>query len=1127
MKKNVFSLVLWTVLILWQQSHAQQTDISVNNDPGQCSAIVTYTVPETTYQDSIPPHTLSGYDTIGFKDGNYYYISQTEEPAAESYANAHNLNAYVATVLNADVNQFLANYLSTNNIASAEIGYNDIDTEGTFVWDSGSTSTYTNWAAGEPNNAGNEDYTELNYDGYWNDYPETNATKAIIEKAGQPFELLSGPASGDPFPIGLTQVIYKGIDDTGEAVFSHFNVTVTDNEAPQFTNYPNDITIDVDSGSCGAIVNYTTPTATDNCDTNSYYVALSESTLNDLSDWTIIDNNGDGWTINSDNHFQTSYNWDSKSRIIDLLSLNYDPEVLDTSPDIIVSENYIGGAPNYTDYYRFKAKLLDANGNELDSFDSGLITTTDTVQTISHTFSGYPAGVRQIVIEDGGRDMEDWLGNFGSIMYGTQIQIQNKVLVKQIAGLANGDTYPVGTTTNVFQAKDLAGNYSNCSFNVSVTDNEGPQFANCPNNINVDVDSGSCDALVNYTTPTATDNCDTNSYYVALSEHTLNDLSDWTIMYNDGDGWIVNADNHFQTSNGWNSKKRVIDLLSLNYDPEVLDTSPDIIVSENYIGGAPNYADLYGFIVRLLDTNGNELDSFDAGVITTTDTVQTISHTFSGYPAGVRQIVIEDSGRDAEGWTGHHGSIMYGTQIQIQNKVIEKQITGLADGDTYPVGTTTNSFQAKDLAGNVSNCTFNITVSDNEGPQFANCPNDITVDVDTDSCGALVNYTMPTATDNCNTNSYYVALSEHTLNDLNDWTIIDNNGDGWTINSDNHFQTSYAWDSKSRAIDLLNLNYDPEVLDTSPDIIVSENYIGGAPNYTDYYRFKAKLLDANGNELDSFDSGLITTTDTVQTISHTFSGYPAGVRQIVIEDGGRDMEGWLGNFGSIMYGTQIQIQNNVLTSQTSGLADGDTYPVGTTTNEFQAKDLAGNISNCTFNVTITDNELPEIVCPGNQEVTLQAGENSYVLPDYVANNDVTASDNCSVNITQSPAAGTNLSAGTYQINFEATDPSGNAQTCSFELIVNNNNGINENYQTNNIKLYPNPAKNSINLEITENVTIKKIEIYDITGRKLYSEIFTNNFKNKSMNISKLATGKYFMHLQTNSGLYIKQFLVNK
>jgi hypothetical protein len=45
--------------------------------------------------------------------------------------------------------------------------------EGTFAWADGSTSTYTNWDAGEPNNAlAGEDYAEIRHDsatGNWND----------------------------------------------------------------------------------------------------------------------------------------------------------------------------------------------------------------------------------------------------------------------------------------------------------------------------------------------------------------------------------------------------------------------------------------------------------------------------------------------------------------------------------------------------------------------------------------------------------------------------------------------------------------------------------------------------------------------------------------------------------------------------------------------------------------------------------------------------------------------------------------------------------------------------------------------------------------------------------------------
>ena len=50
-------------------------------------------------------------------------------------------------------------------------GYNDRDREDTWVWDDGSSSTYTNWYPGEPNDSGGEDCMELNRfgDATWND----------------------------------------------------------------------------------------------------------------------------------------------------------------------------------------------------------------------------------------------------------------------------------------------------------------------------------------------------------------------------------------------------------------------------------------------------------------------------------------------------------------------------------------------------------------------------------------------------------------------------------------------------------------------------------------------------------------------------------------------------------------------------------------------------------------------------------------------------------------------------------------------------------------------------------------------------------------------------------------------
>jgi hypothetical protein len=51
------------------------------------------------------------------------------------------------------------------------LGYNDTESEGSWRWSHGSSS-YTNWASGDPNNWSNEDCAMDNWsgDGRWRDY---------------------------------------------------------------------------------------------------------------------------------------------------------------------------------------------------------------------------------------------------------------------------------------------------------------------------------------------------------------------------------------------------------------------------------------------------------------------------------------------------------------------------------------------------------------------------------------------------------------------------------------------------------------------------------------------------------------------------------------------------------------------------------------------------------------------------------------------------------------------------------------------------------------------------------------------------------------------------------------------
>lgn len=76
---------------------------------------------------------------------------------------------------------------------------------------------------------------------------------------------------------------------------------------------------------------------------------------------------------------------------------------------------------------------------------------------------------------------------------------------------------------------------------------------------------------------------------------------------------------------------------------------------------------------------------------------------------------------------------------------------GLPSGATFPVGTTVNTFEVTDPAGNATRCSFKVMVTD-EVPPVLRCPSDMAVYADAGSCSATVERVdlgSPTTTDNC------------------------------------------------------------------------------------------------------------------------------------------------------------------------------------------------------------------------------------------------------------------------------------------------------------------------------------------------------------------------------------------
>lgn len=180
-----------------------------------------------------------GGDTLYNPDNGHYYesvyvsssISWTDAKTAAQGRTLSGLQGYLATITSAEENTFVGSKVS----ADAWIGANDSNSEGDWRWVTGPEGEengglgrafysgasggsavggeYNNWATGEPNNSGDEDYAHMygSRDGKeWNDYPNSLSVRYyLVEYGGM---------SGDPeTPPQLTATITVNITSVNDA----------------------------------------------------------------------------------------------------------------------------------------------------------------------------------------------------------------------------------------------------------------------------------------------------------------------------------------------------------------------------------------------------------------------------------------------------------------------------------------------------------------------------------------------------------------------------------------------------------------------------------------------------------------------------------------------------------------------------------------------------------------------------------------------------------------------------------------------------------------------------------------------------------------------------------------------
>lgn len=320
------------------------------------------------------------------------------------------------------------------------------------------------------------------------------------------------------------------------------------------------------------------------------------------------------------------------------------------------------------------------------------------------------------------------------------------VTTTQTAGLASGSNFPIGTTVETFLVDDGLGNQSSCSFDIVVADNEAPVIS-APANITVNNDAGICGAVVTYTAPVGTDNCTgaTTALTSGIGSGGTFPVGTTTETYTvtDGSGNTASASFTVTVNDIEAPVIAPVSNITVSNDPGMCSA----VVTYTAPVGTDNCSGATTTLTSGIGSGG----TFPLGTTTETYTV-----TDGAGNSSSTSFTVTVTDNEAPVLTCP-GTITVNNDSGMCSAVVTYTppagtdncsgattvlLSGIGSGGTFPVGTSIETYQSTDLAGNTSTCQFNVVVNDAEAP-FITCPGDV------QSCTGAITGIGPITLDNC------------------------------------------------------------------------------------------------------------------------------------------------------------------------------------------------------------------------------------------------------------------------------------------------------------------------------------------------------------------------------------------
>ncbi|XP_071840115.1 uncharacterized protein [Apostichopus japonicus] len=619
-----------------------------------------------------------------------------------------------------------------------------------------------------------------------------------------------------------------------------------------------------------------------------------------------------------------------------------------------------------------------------------------------------------------------------------------------------GECFMFGSTLVRYTFTDAAGNQARCTFSVQINfpDTVPPVISNCPEDITLQSSMTEGCLNVNWIEPTATDDTSVpilleRSHAPGLCLPGGSTLVTYRFADLEGNEQICSfivqvnfRDNEPPTVIGCPSDITLVAegnapcVTARWTDPFVVDNGPgEVVTTQTSMSG--NCFALGDTLVSYIftDSSGNIATcTFNVNIFR----IDVIPPVISNCPADITLEAFNNDQCVSVNWIEPFGVDESPGDVTIRDRTSRP-------GDCFPVGETVVTYVFRDVAGNTAICTFtiNITPRDDNPPVVISCPNDMSLELLSNSQCLVVTWGDPIVIDD---RTGQIATTQTAFsgecfpvgirNVLYTFTDVAGNSATCTFTVTIVRRDDTPPEISNCPTDIMLLMtpnteclavswIEPTARDSSPPITRTVTHPTGTCFEQGLTTVTYSFVDAVGNIARcSFDVSI----QILDTVPPRITFCPNDITQNSPVPGGCTVV-------TFPEPTAVDESNGQLTVIQSHRS-GDCFQTGSTTAiSYVFLDPAGNRASCTFSVRIDvpDTQLPVISgCPSNIMLTLPVGQTCittvWVPPTATDNNGQVTS-------TSSVDPNTCFSEGTNPIVYIFTDSSGNSAMCTFFIIV--------------------------------------------------------------------------------------------